>query len=68
MKMMSNKELREIYKTNQIRCTNCGMLKIVAQKLEPKSNLGFGCCVPFQMLPNNWGTSDAAKWILDLRE
>ena len=66
--MRTNKEWREIYETSMIRCSRCGMLKIVAQQIEPKSNLGFGCCVPFEMLPDNWGTTDAPQWILDLRE
>ena len=65
--MMKNSEWIEIYKTDMIRCVRCGTLKIVGERLASKANLGFGCCVPFEVLPYNWGTSDAPQWILDLR-
>ena len=56
----------EIYKT-AIRCTNCGVVSEVGQRMTKGTNLGFGCCVPLSMVPQNWSTSDAPQWILDLR-
>jgi hypothetical protein len=52
--MMSNRELMEIYKTDMIRCNRCGTLKIVGERLPSNTNLGFGCCVPMELLPQDW--------------
>lgn len=65
--MMSNKEWIEIYKTPMIRCIRCNTLKIVGIRLPRRTNLGFGCCVPMEMVPQNWATSDAPQWVLNLR-
>ena len=52
--MMSNSKWIEIYKTDMIRCVRCGTLKIVGVRLPSSTNLGFGCCVPMELLPQDW--------------
>ena len=64
---MKIRELIELYESNMIRCSNCNTLKELGVRLATTNNLGFGCCVPYGFIPQNWGTDDAPQWILDLR-
>ena len=52
--MMTNKEWIEMYKTDMIRCVRCGTLEMIGKKMTGR-NLGYGCCVPFELLPQDWG-------------
>ena len=52
--MMSNRVWIVMYKSPMIRCIRCGTLKIVGERLPSSTNLGYGCCVPMELLPQDW--------------
>ncbi len=65
--MMNNRYWIAMYKSPMIRCIRCSTLEVVGQRITKRTNLGFGCCVPMEMVPQNWATSDAPQWIVKLR-
>ncbi len=52
--MMSNRYWIAMYKSPMIRCIRCKTLKVVAVRLPSTTNLGYGCCVPMELLPQDW--------------